>query len=280
MAARVAANARTVCVKRSRGWIGATMAPALRQRAWAAHSGLAPCCTGASTPHPALAVARAAASRHFATATQAVPAATAVPGAASRKPQSYMVVRFVDIDGNESYGTLESAKKAGSAGAGAGAESTRGYVPAELDKVYHARPIQQMGDRGHAWKTLDEQLRVARFLPPVEPVAIYCIGLNYHKHALETGLTVPKYPTMFLKPVTSVIAHRHEIVIPSVARDPPEVRRRVLVVVCACLCVFPDVPVFAHLDSPHPHAVVRSTLKVSSRSSSAEIARTCLWMRH
>lgn len=123
------------------------------------------------------------------------------------------MVRFVDTDGNESYGTLAGVEEAKD---GAG-------VPGPMSKVYYVRPIQQMGER-HKWKALDERTRVARFLPPVEPVSIYCLGLNYHKHAVETGHVVPKFPVIFLKPVTSVIAHRHEIVIPSVARSPPEVR--------------------------------------------------------
>ena len=150
---------------------------------------------------------------------------------APKPSQSYNVVRFVDTDGNESYGTLaavEDDKAGGKAGA-----------TGPMDKTYYVRPIQQMGER-HKWKTLDERTRVARFLPPVEPVSIYCLGLNYHKHAVETGHVVPKFPVMFLKPVTSVIAHRHEIVIPSVARSPPEVRCRVaagcVLAVCVVLC--------------------------------------------
>lgn len=39
-----------------------------------------------------------------------------------------------------------------------------------------------------------EERRIRRLLPPLEPPAVFCIGLNYHKHAEETGLEVPKYP--------------------------------------------------------------------------------------
>jgi len=120
---------------------------------------------------------------------------------------SYNVVRFVDVDGNESYGTLETDESP--------------EVPV-LEKVYYARPIQQMEER-HRWARLEERARVARFLPPIEPVTIYCMGLNYHQHAVETGLAVPKFPITFLKPITSVVGHRHEIVIPKVASDPAEV---------------------------------------------------------
>jgi 2-keto-4-pentenoate hydratase/2-oxohepta-3-ene-1,7-dioic acid hydratase in catechol pathway len=60
-------------------------------------------------------------------------------------------------------------------------------------------------------------------LPPVDPPAIYCIGLNYADHAAEVKMTPTKYPTVFMKPVTSLTGHNNAIVIPHVAHDPPEV---------------------------------------------------------
>lgn len=40
---------------------------------------------------------------------------------------------------------------------------------------------------------------VARLLAPVVPPAILCIGLNYRKHAAESGAPVPEYPVLFMK---------------------------------------------------------------------------------
>lgn len=40
---------------------------------------------------------------------------------------------------------------------------------------------------------------VARLLAPVIPPAIFCIGLNYRKHAEETGSRIPEYPVVFMK---------------------------------------------------------------------------------
>ncbi|MEW6756075.1 MAG: fumarylacetoacetate hydrolase family protein [Candidatus Latescibacterota bacterium] len=45
---------------------------------------------------------------------------------------------------------------------------------------------------------------VARLLAPVEPVNIYCIGLNYRGHAAESGMAPPVHPVVFMKPTTTL----------------------------------------------------------------------------
>jgi 2-keto-4-pentenoate hydratase/2-oxohepta-3-ene-1,7-dioic acid hydratase in catechol pathway len=40
---------------------------------------------------------------------------------------------------------------------------------------------------------------VAELLVPVDPPAIYCIGLNYSDHAAESGAKVPEFPMVFMK---------------------------------------------------------------------------------
>lgn len=69
----------------------------------------------------------------------------------------------------------------------------------------------------------DEIKNVDIILAPVDPPAIYCIGLNYVDHAAEVKMDMPKYPLVFMKPVTSLTGHNSSIVIPNVASDPPEV---------------------------------------------------------
>jgi 2-keto-4-pentenoate hydratase/2-oxohepta-3-ene-1,7-dioic acid hydratase in catechol pathway len=44
---------------------------------------------------------------------------------------------------------------------------------------------------------------IAKVLAPVAPAAIYCTGLNYRKHAEETGLRLPQYPVLFMKAPTA-----------------------------------------------------------------------------
>jgi 2-keto-4-pentenoate hydratase/2-oxohepta-3-ene-1,7-dioic acid hydratase in catechol pathway len=45
----------------------------------------------------------------------------------------------------------------------------------------------------------------AKFLAPVSPSKIVCVGLNYRDHALEQGKPLPPEPLLFIKPSTSVI---------------------------------------------------------------------------
>jgi len=50
--------------------------------------------------------------------------------------------------------------------------------------------------------------------PVYKPSKIICIGLNYAKHAKETGAQVPKEPIIFFKATTSVSGPNDDIVIP------------------------------------------------------------------
>ena len=47
---------------------------------------------------------------------------------------------------------------------------------------------------------------IAKLLAPVDPVNVYCIGLNYREHAAESGMEEPKLPIVFAKP-TSALCH-------------------------------------------------------------------------
>ena len=67
------------------------------------------------------------------------------------------------------------------------------------------------------------RVEVVRMLPPVDPPAIICIGLNYRRHAKETGQEIPKYPAIFMKYPASLAAHGEAVVIPKCASDPAEV---------------------------------------------------------
>jgi len=50
--------------------------------------------------------------------------------------------------------------------------------------------------------------------PVYKPSKVICIGLNYAKHAKETGAEVPKEPIIFFKATTSVSGPNDDIVIP------------------------------------------------------------------
>ncbi len=49
-----------------------------------------------------------------------------------------------------------------------------------------------------------EKITPRRLLAPVAPSAIFCIGLNYQKHAEEGGGSAPEYPVLFMKSPAAV----------------------------------------------------------------------------
>jgi 2-keto-4-pentenoate hydratase/2-oxohepta-3-ene-1,7-dioic acid hydratase in catechol pathway len=59
-----------------------------------------------------------------------------------------------------------------------------------------------------------ERLEVAALLAPVTPPTIYCVGLNYRKHAEETGAKIPEHPVIFLKSPTALLDPEKSIVLP------------------------------------------------------------------
>lgn len=60
-----------------------------------------------------------------------------------------------------------------------------------------------------------ELSRVGRFGPVVpSPSKIICIGLNYRKHAKETGADIPKEPVIFMKATSALNGPNDDVVIP------------------------------------------------------------------
>lgn len=60
----------------------------------------------------------------------------------------------------------------------------------------------------------EELLHPVRRLAPVEPSAIYAIGLNYREHVSEMKSDLPEYPVVFMKSNTSVLDPDCPIVLP------------------------------------------------------------------
>jgi 2-keto-4-pentenoate hydratase/2-oxohepta-3-ene-1,7-dioic acid hydratase in catechol pathway len=61
-------------------------------------------------------------------------------------------------------------------------------------------------------------LSEVRLLPPCAPSKIVCVGRNYREHAAELGNDVPSEPIIFLKPPSSLLAHRDRIVYPAISQ--------------------------------------------------------------
>src|SRR3546814_17726569 len=85
---------------------------------------------------------------------------------------------------------------------------------------------------------------------------IFAIGLNYSDHAAETNNPIPKYPIVFMKPVTSPTRSSGPAVFPKMSQKPDRAME---------LCVFispssqyvveavalPNVSLFFHLSPPY-----------------------------
>ncbi|ACO33455.1 MULTISPECIES: fumarylacetoacetate hydrolase family protein [Acidobacterium] len=56
--------------------------------------------------------------------------------------------------------------------------------------------------------------------PVTRPGKILCIGLNYRDHAIESGMEIPKVPTVFLKLPHAVIGPGAEVVLPALSQQP------------------------------------------------------------
>jgi 2-keto-4-pentenoate hydratase/2-oxohepta-3-ene-1,7-dioic acid hydratase in catechol pathway len=50
--------------------------------------------------------------------------------------------------------------------------------------------------------------------PLVRPSKIVCVGLNYAKHAAESGMAVPKEPVLFFKATSAIVGPNDDVIIP------------------------------------------------------------------
>ena len=78
------------------------------------------------------------------------------------------IVRFQDEFGQEHFGLPEDS--------------------------FRARVLERHEATGRMQAT-DRSIAVMEVLPPLDPVAIYGVGLNYRDHAAETGKEVPRSPS-------------------------------------------------------------------------------------
>jgi 2-keto-4-pentenoate hydratase/2-oxohepta-3-ene-1,7-dioic acid hydratase in catechol pathway len=61
----------------------------------------------------------------------------------------------------------------------------------------------------------------ARLLAPLQdPPRIFCVGLNYRDHAVESKMEIPKVPTIFLKLSSALTGPETAIELPSISSQP------------------------------------------------------------
>ncbi len=85
------------------------------------------------------------------------------------------------------------------------------------------RALVLEGDPYAGFGSPGRELAIDRRLAPIEPVNIFCIGLNYRAHAEETGASLPENPVVFMKPTTALSDPEAEIRLPKCCRHGPEV---------------------------------------------------------
>lgn len=86
------------------------------------------------------------------------------------------IIRFIDETGTTRFGT-----------------------PTNAGKVITLKesPFQSLELGNH-------EAKINRLLAPIEPKSILCIGLNYRRHAEESGAKTPERPVLFMKTPNSV----------------------------------------------------------------------------
>jgi 2-keto-4-pentenoate hydratase/2-oxohepta-3-ene-1,7-dioic acid hydratase in catechol pathway len=98
-----------------------------------------------------------------------------------------------------------------------------GQVPASTDDVIAGgdeavKTLQRLVDGAAGSEELWLNETELTFGPCVtEPSKIICVGLNYRKHAEETGAAIPQYPILFNKFSNTLTGHGGEVPLPRVS---------------------------------------------------------------
>ncbi|MBN1614751.1 MAG: fumarylacetoacetate hydrolase family protein [Deltaproteobacteria bacterium] len=87
----------------------------------------------------------------------------------------------------------------------------------DKDGQRQARTIQ--GNLFGDYRLTNEVAKVSRTLPLLTPCNIIALGLNYRKHADETGIGYPEIPVIFSKATSSVIGTGEPILLPLAGPD-------------------------------------------------------------
>lgn len=70
------------------------------------------------------------------------------------------------------------------------------------------------GDIYGDYRLTEQTADVKKLLAPIVPTNILCIGLNYQKHADESGMKAPKFPVLFMKGLNALIGPGDAIQLP------------------------------------------------------------------
>jgi 2-keto-4-pentenoate hydratase/2-oxohepta-3-ene-1,7-dioic acid hydratase in catechol pathway len=80
-------------------------------------------------------------------------------------------------------------------------------------------PITEYLDKAPA-EAITPFSKVTLGAPIPRPSKLICIGLNYRDHAIESGMEIPQFPTVFNKFANSIIGPGEEIILPKASEKP------------------------------------------------------------
>ena len=75
------------------------------------------------------------------------------------------------------------------------------------------------------------RLGEAALLAPVNPRCILAIGLNYRKHAIESGIEIPDHPLLFIKASSALRGPGQSIIRPAIAPDEVDYEAELVIVI-------------------------------------------------
>jgi 2-keto-4-pentenoate hydratase/2-oxohepta-3-ene-1,7-dioic acid hydratase in catechol pathway len=75
------------------------------------------------------------------------------------------------------------------------------------------------GDIFGKYSITSKPAQVSKLLAPIAPPNILCIGLNYRRHATESGAPMPQFPVVFIKATTALQNPGDPIVLPRKLRS-------------------------------------------------------------
>ena len=87
------------------------------------------------------------------------------------------------------------------------------------------------GDPFDRLRPTDRVVRVAKRIAPVDPPNVFAIGLNYRRHAEETGAALPDAPVIFIKANTSVATPNAPILLPKAAPNEVDYEAELAIVI-------------------------------------------------
>lgn len=123
------------------------------------------------------------------------------------------LVAFAGSDGNPRPGLLHQDAVIDLTSVGS-YQDTLAVIANGLDAATHiAKVAEASGQRA--------PLSEVKLLAPIaRPPRIFCIGLNYRDHALESNMELPRVPTVFFKLVSAIVGPDAAIELPRLTQQP------------------------------------------------------------